>query len=260
MQMQQPVPHGQLAAAGKLWARDNGFSGPEIIGFFSEYGDDMPRYGYSDGGTGSRWDIFETCVRRLSPADQYRALLDLCDYDGPMKYPPPPAEEVDRLRQRLLGEQSPVATSGMQTLARVSWENVHADWRRVQQDAATDPESAITSTRTLIETVCKHILEASGESPPSGGDLNALYRATTKLLSLAPEQHSEQVFKQILGGCNSIVGGLAAVRNAYGDAHGKSHKHVRPSARHAALAVNVGFAMAEFLLATHLAREDATAP
>jgi hypothetical protein len=252
------VPHGILSTASKLWARDTGFSGPEIIGFFSDYGDNMPEYGVAEGA-GSRAGIFESCVKRLAPADQWRALLDLCDYDEAMKYEPPAEADVERLRSRLLGQQSPVAASGMQTLSQVSWGNVHADWRRVSEQATGDPEGAITATRTLIETICKHIIEAHGGEAPSDGDLNKLYKAASKLLSLAPEQHAEQVFKMILSGCNSIVGGLAAVRNAYGDAHGKGSKYVKPSARHARLAVNVGFSLAEFLLATHLAREGAAA-
>lgn len=250
------VPHGILSTASKLWARDTGFSGPEIIGYFAGYGDHFPRYG-EGFTTGSRWEIFEDCVRSLAPADQFRALLDLCDYDGPMKYPPPATEDVERLRGRLLGQQSPVSASGMQTLQKVTWANVHADWQRVQQEATSDPEGAIRATRTLIETVCKHILEARAVTAPSDGDLGKLYKAAAKELSLAPDQHNEQVFKQILTGCSSIVSGLAAVRNAYGEVHGKDTKYVRPSERHARLAVGVGFSLAEFLIATHVQQTDA---
>lgn len=51
--------------------------------------------------------------------------------------------------------------------------------------------------------------------------------------------------------------GLAAVRNAYGEVHGKDTKYVRPSERHARLAVGVGFTLAEFLIATRVQQMDA---
>ena len=67
---------------------------------------------------------------------------------------------------------------------------------------------------------------------------------------LAPSQHDEKVFKQILGGCTSVVEGLAAVRNRLSDSHGRGLEVARPSARHAELAVNLAGAMATFLVAT----------
>ena len=75
-----------------------------------------------------------------------------------------------------------------------------------------------------------------------------------KRLNLAPEQHVEQVFKQILGGCTSVVEGLGALRNKMGDAHGKNARAVRPATRHAELAVNLAGSMALYLVATFEAR------
>ena len=70
-------------------------------------------------------------------------------------------------------------------------------------------------------------------------------------MNLSPDQHTEQVFKQILGGCSSIVNGLGSLRNSLGDAHGKGIGHVRPSSRHARLAVNLSGSMALFLAETY---------
>ena len=69
---------------------------------------------------------------------------------------------------------------------------------------------------------------------------------------MSPEQHDIPIFKQILGGCSSIVNGLGNLRNTHGDAHGKGKiKHYRPSARHAELAVNLAGSMALFLIQTY---------
>ncbi|MYG04596.1 MAG: abortive infection family protein, partial [Acidobacteriia bacterium] len=63
-------------------------------------------------------------------------------------------------------------------------------------------------------------------------------------------QHTEPVFKNILGNCQSVVGNLAAIRNKLGDAHGQGRRQVRPRPRHAELAVNLAGSMAMFLIST----------
>jgi hypothetical protein len=57
---------------------------------------------------------------------------------------------------------------------------------------------------------------------------------------------SEQAFKQILGGCDSVVAGLGS-RNKAGDAHGSRRRIYRPAPRHATLAVNLAGVSALFL-------------
>jgi hypothetical protein len=47
------------------------------------------------------------------------------------------------------------------------------------------------------------------------------------------------------------------LRNKIGDAHGKGGKPVKPSPRHAALAVNLAGTMATFLVETWLAKKEA---
>lgn len=69
-------------------------------------------------------------------------------------------------------------------------------------------------------------------------------------MNLSASQHNEEVFKQILGGCSAIVSGLGTLRNRLGDAHGQGKMPVKPSARHAELAVNLSGSMALFLIST----------
>jgi hypothetical protein len=52
-------------------------------------------------------------------------------------------------------------------------------------------------------------------------DLPKLYATAAEHLNLAPSQHTEVVFKSILGNCQSVVGNLAGLRNKLGDAHGQ---------------------------------------
>ena len=88
-------------------------------------------------------------------------------------------------------------------------------------------------------------------------DSPRLYRVTAEALTLAPSQHTEQVFKQILGGCTSVVEGLGSLRNRLGDSHGKGKKGVKPAPRHAELAVNLAGAMAIYLVETWKIRTEA---
>lgn len=154
------------------------------------------------------------------------------------------------------GGISPSIQDVSDVLSKYNSEEVQAVWAKAVERSLSDPEGAITSARTLLETICKHILDSKnvqyGESP----DINKLYRLVAKELRLSPEQHSEETFKQILGGCVSVVNGLGSLRNKLGDAHGKGRGVMRPSVRHAKLAVNLSGAMAVFLVETFVFRSE----
>jgi hypothetical protein len=153
---------------------------------------------------------------------------------------------------------APVHISDEQLLSRLSSETVQSVWNRALERRISDPEGAITSARALLETVCKHILDDLGIAYEDTAELPKLYRATSETLQIAPSQHSEAVFKQILGGCTSVVEGLGALRNRLGDAHGAGRARVRPAPRHAQLAVNLAGSMTSFLVATWEARKKAS--
>lgn len=87
-------------------------------------------------------------------------------------------------------------------------------------------------------------------------DLPKLYKETAKVLNLAPSQHTEEVFKQILGGCTAVIEGLGTLRNRLSDAHGKGKVGVKPASRHAELAVNLSGSLASYLLATWETRKE----
>jgi uncharacterized protein YfkK (UPF0435 family) len=128
--------------------------------------------------------------------------------------------------------------------------HVAAAWQMALESRASDPTGAITSAGTLIETVCKHILDEQKVNYSDSDDLPTLYRLTADSLNLSPSQHTEQIFCQILGGCQTVVEGLGAMRNRHSDADGTGPSGVRPAPRHAELAVNLAGTMATFLLAT----------
>jgi hypothetical protein len=142
------------------------------------------------------------------------------------------------------------------SLTKVDAPHVAAAWQKALDRRSSDPSGAITSARTLLETVCKHILDEKKVAYADSDDLPRLYRLTADLLMLSPSKHTEQVFRQILGGCQAVVEGLGAIRNRHSDAHGVGRSGVRPAARHAELAVNLAGTMATFLLATWESRKN----
>lgn len=137
-----------------------------------------------------------------------------------------------------------------EAIEKIDAVHVQSAWTKALERRIQDPEGAITSARTLIESVCKHILDEAKVQYDDKQDLPKLYKQTAELLNLSPSQHTEDVFKQILGGCTAVIEGLGSLRNRLSDAHGKGKVGVKPAPRHAELAVNLSGALAVYLLAT----------
>lgn len=162
---------------------------------------------------------------------------------------------LDFLEGKTLAPADNTISNGLKDFSAGS---VHLAWSKALERRTTDPEGAITAARTLLETVCKHILdELSHEYNSDKIELHELYKRTAKELKLSPDQHTEDIFKQILGGCSAIVNGLGTLRNRLGDAHGKGKIKARPAIRHAELAVNLSGSVALFLVATWDAQNSA---
>lgn len=154
------------------------------------------------------------------------------------------------------GQRFPAQDSIDRSLEKLDSDGVQVVWTKALERKASDPEGAITAARTLVESVCKYILDdMQVEYAPDKMNLPELYNLTARALLLAPSQHTEQVFKQILGGCSAVVSGLGTLRNRLGDAHGKGKARVKPAPYHAELAVNLAGAMALFLIETFQARK-----
>ncbi|MBE3098353.1 MAG: abortive infection family protein [Planctomycetes bacterium] len=150
-------------------------------------------------------------------------------------------------------EQAAVApsdASNEEVLTKFDSPHIAIVWQKALERRSDDPEGAITTARSLLETTCKHILDEGGVKYDEVSDLPKLYRLVAETLNLSPSQHTETVFKQILGGCWSVVEGLGTLRNRLSDAHGKGKAAAKPAARHAGLAVNLAGSMASFLIET----------
>ena len=206
----------------------------------------------------------DTALRPLLP-EFVRTCRDLSHFWGYIKSISPKwAPRRQHVRDALTplfdhlegANRTPVDTVASDVLQKFDADGVHTVWEKALARRHTDPDGAITTARTLLETVCKRILDEAGETYSDKDDLPALYRAVALTLQIAPSQHTEDAFKRILGGATSVVEGLGSLRNKIGDAHGQGGKPVRPTVRHAQLAVNLAGAMATFLVDTWAARKS----
>lgn len=135
-------------------------------------------------------------------------------------------------------------------LSIVSQAGVHSAWQTALDRRVADPDGAITSARTLLEAVCKHVLDDLGVPYDRAADLPKLYRQVSESLAIAPSQQTEPILKQVMGGATAVVEGIGAMRNRLGDAHGKGAGDADPDPSHAELAVNLAGAAATFIIQT----------
>lgn len=160
-----------------------------------------------------------------------------------------------RYKMALLAVGAPSDEMISAALAAFNPDDVHPRWVAAMERRSTEPSGAITLARTLLEDVCKWIINEAGETFQEKDDLPTLYKKLAKILKLAPDDHTEQAFRQLLGSCQQIVELLGSLRNKLGDAHSIGPKRARPLPRHAELAVNLSGAMATFLVSTWKARQ-----
>jgi hypothetical protein len=92
-------------------------------------------------------------------------------------------------------------------------------WNKALARRESDRAGAFTAARTLLESVCKHLLEDGDGTPLFGAthDLSKLYRQVSERMNSAPSQHSEDAFTRFIGSAASIVEGLGTLRNRIGD-------------------------------------------
>lgn len=130
------------------------------------------------------------------------------------------------------------------------------EWEKALDRKTPDPRGAITSSRTLLEATCKHILTKHGIDYQEDEELPKLYGMCAKKLSLHPSQHSKNEFQEILSGCFSVVKGMGSMRNKLGDAHASKIASPKPLPRHSAFAVNISCSLAMFLLETDISLSE----
>jgi hypothetical protein len=151
----------------------------------------------------------------------------------------------------------PSVVNALASLATtIDFDTVTRDLDRALASAEADPEDAVTSACSVIESVCRSILIELTGGLPDKRDIQSLYRAVRDPLGLSPGQPvtrddiADDV-RTILSGLNTTVQGIGALRTHGGDAHGRERGHARAiDPRIARLAIHSASAVAMFLIET----------
>lgn len=129
---------------------------------------------------------------------------------------------------------------------------------RIRDSLGSDPAAAISSSKNLVESLFRIILDRSGVAYGQREDIPQLYRHLADLLDLKADSVPESAkgsesAQQILRTFVTTIQSLAELRNALGIGHGQSKRSVALT-RHARLALNATVTIAEFVLDTWQAR------
>lgn len=123
--------------------------------------------------------------------------------------------------------------------------------RRIYASLEDDPELALGTTKEMVETVLKTILNGKIDNLDDL-DMPALIKAVQKHTKLLPDEITEaskgnNTIKRTLSNLGQIVVGITELRNAYGTGHGKVKNESGLKPYHARLVVNAGVTLARFL-------------
>jgi AbiJ N-terminal domain 3/Abortive infection C-terminus len=157
--------------------------------------------------------------------------------------------------RRIKGSKQPTTSLRIPEYQRLrDPEVLHEHLRRIDSGIARDPAAAIASSKELVESVCKVVLDDYDIEYGRKDDLLDLYKAAAKALKLNAEAvpdnaKGSEAAQRALRSMAATVQNLAELRNQLGTGHGRN---VRSPAftRHARLAFNASSAVTEFMLDT----------
>lgn len=126
--------------------------------------------------------------------------------------------------------------------------------RRIDRDLKGDPSGAIGSSKELVESVLKLILDDCGVAYSKGDDLMDLYKKVQRALKLNAEavpghKKGSEAAVKTLRALVTTINSLAELRNQIGSGHGRT-RHSPALTRHGRLAFNTSVTLVEFLLDT----------
>ncbi|MBG1230902.1 abortive infection family protein [Aestuariivirga litoralis] len=137
----------------------------------------------------------------------------------------------------------------------LNFDTVENEIARALVNLTSDPEDAVTAACSLLEAVFRSILIELDLTLPPKKDIDGLWKAVQQPLQLSPGLSGlptviEQDMRQVLGGLNTVVSGIGALRTHAGDAHGREKGYQRIEPAIARFAVNAAGTAALFIIET----------
>lgn len=160
-----------------------------------------------------------------------------------------------RVRLGTPGRSPSVVDALVNAAAVIDFDTVNRDLERALASAENDPEDAVTSACSVVESVCRSVLIELGLPLPAKKDVQGLYQAVREPLGLTPDKTGvaddiANDVRTILGGLNSVVNGVGGLRTHGGDAHGRERGYRRVDPRIARLAIHSASTVSLFLVET----------
>ncbi|MBA2449692.1 MAG: abortive infection family protein [Chloroflexi bacterium] len=191
-------------------------------------------------------DVYEVILDRVEDGDRYQHMVRVLERDG------------YRHEQGRIVASAADWDLGQILKAGALFESSHLQDQidRIRQAVDEDPGLAIGTSKELVETTCKTLLDALGEQYDRDADVGKLVKQTCRALNLTPEDISDTVrgadaIRRVLGQLATIAVSLAELRNLYGTGHGRGSAHRGLQPRHARLAVGCAATFATFLFETY---------
>lgn len=157
-----------------------------------------------------------------------------------------------------LGIDTPVYTTKSNTdfhsyLDQGGFQSATHDFERAIEYIQSDPEQALGSASSTLESICKLILDQFSVPYPKDESMQPLLKAVFEKMDLSPEGHADSDIKRVLGGLLNSAIGIGVLRTKYSGFHGKGNEQKRKSLaeRHSRLAVNATTTIGLFLIETY---------
>ncbi len=126
-------------------------------------------------------------------------------------------------------------------------------WTKAKARVLTDPDGAITASKTMLESLCKLIINETGGTYTNNDDFPSLYQKAAQQFHFSPNTQTQAEYKRLAGSCSTIVNSISCIRNRESDAHASDKIAETLQAK---LVVNIAGAIALFL--TGLRRTHST--
>jgi len=207
---------------------------------------------------GSRLYSLLTTAEIYSPIDKYELLSKLLPKDEEeiikalhMHYPVRGSEPEIVSLEFFVDPNSPIPTThrDVRKLRDIDFDYIKEQINKCDEKINVgDYDGAITNARSLVESICKYILDEKRIEYSEKEKLPSLYKKVSSALNMDPSEYEEKPFKEALSGCISIITGISNIRNILSDAHGRSPKSkYKTSERHSVLAVSMSKAISDYL-------------
>ena len=126
---------------------------------------------------------------------------------------------------------------------------------RIETNMDSDPASAISAAKTLIESTTKLVLDELKVPYDPKADVPELVKTAQKALRLhasqiAPTDRGAEIVKRILSNLSQLAIGVAELRNEYGADHGRNRRTIGLGYTQVHLAVGATGAYCRMMLET----------